>query len=386
MIILSLCGYSYDLPKSLSINPNGNQLVIGHSSGTILLVNTKGLKYEKSVKICDEIEEMSFDEKGEFLWVFGRNNNNSVLMKFETEDWNLKEEKKCEHAVFSSIGNKVCYKKDYFTNDLKVLDLTSGESVGTAKIKFKNRDGKIGYFELSGDGKKIIIAEKVFGGAAAEILIYSAEGLNASPENSCSSPKGLSDGFGTGVCTKNNSHIAIGWSETIRINEDSCESLDRGYTFCNSFCADPEGNFFFIGGSNEINRFEFKDIRVSKSEIEEISGASGKVISIKTLEGKDFYFITEDYIVGKINGDGFVLEQNLLSMNVDVILRDGYRADGVQKIKDACKKYKYKVNVPDEYDKDNPVVILSNVPMKKAFDAIIKMRKERVHCIVRLID
>lgn len=376
-----------DYPSALTVHPDGSKLIVGHQSGRIFIVAEKGLKYENSIKLCQKIEGLCFDSSGDYLWVSGLlNDNKRSLMVFNSKSFELIQSWECERAVFSFSGNRVSFKKDYFSQEIKTLDLSTRESLGTIKAKFTKQDARIGYFELSGDGTQLIVVESVFGDGSAEVLVYPSEGLVASPLNSYENGTDVSTGFGSGVCTKVGGHIVIGWSETLRISSDTCQVLNRGYDYCSSFCSDPKGSFFFVGSNEKITRYNFDDLRTSELRLEDVNGAGGKISGICTLDGSTFYYVSEDYVMGKFNSDGFILEQALLNFNVDVILRDGYKPEKAQEIRDACKKYKFKATIPDECDKENPVVIVADVPMKEAWEAIISMREERIQCVVRIRD
>jgi len=374
-------------PKSIAIHPTEDILVIGHNTGNIIIVEKSTLKFLTMIKVCKTIEKTSFNKDGSQLWLFGRNlEEKDCALSLDSKTWTKKHEIGCYKATFSSTANKLCYKIGYSSGELKIADMSSAESVGSLKTAFTKDDSHVDFFEFSTDGSQIIMAESVFGDIPCEILIYPSEGFVAKPTKSFISSTKISTGFGTGISSNNNEHILIGWSETLKLKTDTCETLSRGYDFCHSFCSSADGSYFYIGGGGEATQYDFLTMKTVPIELEKIDGHAGNIIAIGTIDSKNYYFVTDDYIVGIINSDGFVVKQTLLNMTVDVILSNSYKAEDVQKINDACKLNKLKVVIPEIYDKEKPVKIAAGVSMSDASKIIEKMRASGIYCGVSLIQ
>ena len=384
---LAFTGFANFYPEALAVHPTENMMVIAHESGNIIIIEKTTYKHLKTVKVFAEIEAINFSNNGGHLWVFGVDaDDNDGLIQLNSSTWEKTAEFECERAAFSTIGNKLAYKKDYFATEIKLIDMTSAELVGSLKMTFTNEKSKADFFEFSTDGKNLIMAENVFGESPCEILVFPSEGFVSTPLKSVISRSKISTGFGTGLCSFNDEHILIGWSETIKAGKDSATVFDRGYDYCYSFCASPDGKYFFIGtSSGRASRYEFSTFKKTEVRVEEMKGATGNIMGICTTDGKVYHFITEDYIVGTINPDGFVLKQNFISMNVNVIL-DSYETKELETIRAACKANGCAAEIPDEYDEENPVVIATNIPMSAAYTLIEKMDDADVYCLVSIIE
>lgn len=384
---LALTSFGNFYPEGIAVHPTENLMVIAHESGNIILIEKTTYKHLKTVKVFSEIESISFNNNGSHLWVLGVDaDDNDGLIQLNSSTWEKTAEIACEKAVFSFVGNKLAYKKDYFATEIKLIDLTSAELVGSLKMTFTNEKSHADYFEFSPDGKTLIMGENVYGESPCEILFFPTEGFVSKPLKSVISASKISSGFGTGACSLNNEHVLIGWSETIKVGSDAATVINRGYDYCYSFCASPDGKYFFIGtSSGRASRYEFSTMKKTEVSVEEMKGATGNIMGICTTDGKLYHFITEDYIVGTINPDGFVLKQNFISMNVNVIL-DSYETKELETIRAACKSNGCNVEIPDEYDEENPPVIATNISMSAAYTLIEKMDDADVYCLVSIIE
>src|SRR5690606_5663783 len=157
-------------------------------------------------------------------------------------------------------------------------------------------------------------------------------------------------------CSFNDEFVLVGWSQTIKTGADSVQVIERNGDYCYSFCASPDGKHFFIGTSyGQASRYEFSTLRKTEVQIEEMNGVTGNIRGICTTDGKVYHFITEDYIAGTFSSEGFVLKQNFISMNVNVVL-DDYETKEIETIKEACKANGLDVIIPEEYNEENPTV------------------------------
>lgn len=383
----TMSGWANYYPEALAVHPTENIMVMAHGSGNLVIFEKSTYKHIKTIKVLSEIKTTSFSRDGMHLWVHGTDSqDNDVLLQLNSSTWEKSYEIECDEVAFSSTANKVAYKKDFFATDIKIIDLTTAESVGAMKMSFSKENAKVDFFEFSTDGKKLLMAENAYGENPCEILIYPSEGFVSTPLLVVTSPSKISTGFGTGLCSAGEEFTLIGWSETIKIVNGGVEVIDRGYHYCHSFCSSPDGQYFFVGSSiGRAVKYDRSTMKKTELGIEEMKGVTGDIIGITTTDGVTYHFLTDEYIVGTINADGFVLKQNFISMNVNVIL-DSYEPKEVEDIKKACKANGCNVEIPEEYDEENPVIISSNISINAAYALIEKMDEADIYCLVSIME
>lgn len=384
---IALSSFANFYPVGIAVHPTENILVVAHESGNIIIIEKTSFKYLKTIKVLSEIESISFSKDGGHLWIFGENQEeNTCVLALDSKTWTKQHEIECFMAKFSPVSNKLCYTLGYTSKEVKIVDMSSAESVGALKTTFTRDDASVDFFEFSTDGSQIILAERAYRDETCEILIFPSEGFVAQPLRSVISTSKISTGFGTGLGSLNNEYVLIGWSETIKVGANQAEVINRGYDFCYSFCSSPDGKYFFIGSvSGRASRYDFTTMKKTELTVEEINGATGDIAGICTTDGKLYYFITDEYIVGTINPEGFVLKQNFISMNVNVIL-DEYETKEIETIRAACAANGYTVEIPDEYDEENPVIIATNISLSDAYTLIEKMDDADIYCLVSIIE
>jgi len=379
VLTLSSSIYAGDGPIAIKQHPTENHLVVALASGKISIVNSKSLKIEKSISVAKNIKKISFNNDGSMLWVHGETSNKpgNRLLGYGTKHWGLEKEVDGSDVSFSNDGSKALVRESSFAKELKIIDLTTGEKTGGIKIKFKNEENSSEFFGFSGDGKFVIISERSYGSGAKEIQVYNGDGYSSAPLRSYASPEGITDGFATGVVTKGDEHIVSGWSNSYKLSKDTCIALDRKYNYCSAFYASPTGDFLFIMDSKGM-KYKFDDFSSTSIAFDKVDGFFGKVKSVCSVNDKDFYYVTNDFIIGKLNAEGFALQQELLEYTVSLKLRDSYKPEKVEAMQSALKKNGIKVTIPEKYDRKNPVIVKDGISIKDAHEYIQKMRKAEV--------
>jgi hypothetical protein len=253
--------------------------------------------------------------------------------------------------------------------------MISREKTGGIKFNFTDSEGSAEFVGYSGDSKYIFATERKYGSEIREVLKYNGDGYSAKPLQKLKSEKGISSGFGTGIASKGEEHILIGWSETLKITADSSYTLARGYEFCHTFYGLTGGDFFFILGSKG-NRYKFEDLSTTSIEFEKVEGKFGNVSAAAMLDENTCVYVTDKFVIGKFNNEGFTMGESMMQYKVDIVLTQYYKPDNIKDLRANLKKAGYKIEVPEKYSRFNRLVLEEGLSMKKADEIIGKLKKD----------
>ena len=375
-LVLTLNVFGNDKPIAINVISN-SKVIVSNSSGLVSIISSDQLKLEKSMHLMKSIKKASISSDGLTYWILGNDlsKNKTMLTSFDVKTWEKKSSVECSDAAFAPDGSKVAYRASAFAKELKIIDLVTREKTGGIKFSFTKTDASADFVSYSGDSKYIFVVERKYGKGNREILKYNGDGYSAKSLQIFMSSKGVSAGFGSGVISKGEEHILIGWSETIKITGDSCKVIDRGFDFCNTFYGVNSGDYFYILGSKGT-RYTFEDLAKTSIEFDKVDGLFGTVSAATSLDDKTCIYVTDDFIIGKFNSDGFTKGEAMLSYKTDLVLAEFYKPETIKELKRKLKKGGYKVELPEKYSRSNNIVIETNLSLKEAKQIQTKLRKE----------
>lgn len=378
MLTISFSIFGADKPVAISVVPGSKTVIVSNSNGMVSILGSKKMLIEKSMVLMKSIKNAAISKDGSTYWLMGNDleNGHAALMAFDIATWEKKSTIQCSDAAFAPDGTKVAYRTSTFAKELKIIDMISREKTGGIKFSFTDNDGSAEFVGYSGDSKYIFVAERKYGSEMREILKYNGDGYSTQSLQKLKSAKGVSSGFGTGIASKGEEHILIGWSETLKITADSCYVLDRGYDFCHTFYGLTGGDFFFILGSKG-NRYKFEDLSTTTIEFEKVEGKFGNVSSAAMLDDKTCVYVTDQFVIGKFNNEGFTQGESMLEYKVDVVLTEYYKPENIKDLRSKLKKAGYKIEIPEKYSRSNRLVLEEGLSMKKAIAVIAELKKDK---------
>ncbi|HBS86407.1 MAG: hypothetical protein A2W91_19525 [Bacteroidetes bacterium GWF2_38_335] len=388
IFLTAVYAFEANTPIAIAANPNEKIIVIGHQNGYITILDKESLKVKGTKKIGHNIKKLSFTSNGKYLWVIGYvEERKEKVYCVEVSDWTVDFKLSADKVNWSNTTDRLCYTIGYGDTQVHLLDMNTKSKIGAVDAKFSDPEMKIDALMFSSDGKELLVSgHKGYGNdEPGEVLVYKSEGYSKIHKKTIKSKKAFSDSFGHGVLSKDSTYFIFSWFNG-RLFKGAEELVYPDYLTCYSVFAEPDGSFALIGsGRHAIERFDINSPNSSKLTFEKIGKSEGGVVSFSS-DGKNVYFITDEHLIGVINKEGFVTKQELLTYKVNLILRDYYKAEQAKEIENQLKSLGYKVVVPEEYDKNNRVVIKSELTVEKAYDAVIEIREKTTLGIQTIVE
>ena len=218
-----------------------------------------------------------------------------------------------------------------------------------------------------------------------ELVIYPSEGFSSKPEKTIKCSKAISNSFGSGLSSKDNNHLFIGWFNAFKM-ADTVETIIPKWNSCYAVFAASNGEFAYASMGENAAYFDMTSNNFTEVKVEDIGAVHGNITSFCSNDNKNIYFITEDHMVGIMNESGFVIKQAVLNYKVNLVLRDEYKPEKASEISSQLKSAGYKVIIPETYNEQNRVIIAKGVSVEKAIEMEEDIRNKTNYAIQTITE